>query len=290
MVNTEKFVILIVCLTFILSCSGEGERSAVSSDGVTIAYEVNGKGEPAIVFVHGWTNTREIWRDQISHFSKKYRTLAMDLPGTGKSGNNRLQWSIKRFGEDVAELVRNEKLEQVVLVGFSLGGPVVIEAANLLQEETIGVVLVNSLEDPDRTIPEAMLPVLDSMYMDLVTDLSNEKLLAMGFYKKNPEASFARLMEIYPDGISYNGWRESLAANFNWINRDCISSLKKLRVPLVSINSDQLPTNVEAFKQYLDSYEAKIMTGMGHLVFWDDPEGFNRHLESSILYFVEQQP
>lgn len=262
----------------------------VSSDGVSISYEVRGNGEPTIVFVHGWTNTREIWREQISQFSKDYRTIAMDLPGTGRSGNNRAAWSMQAFGEDIAAIVQKEKLDQVVLVGFSMGGAVVIEAAKRLPKETIGVVLVDAIQDPENKIPEEMIPVLDSLYMNLVTDLSNEKLLELGFYKRNPAESFARLLEIYPKDASRIGWKESLLAHFNWMNNDCTDALQSLNAPLVSINADLLPTNADAFRRLVPSYEAKVMTDTGHLVFWDDPEGFQKNLEESIRGFMQNNP
>ena len=284
------FIFILLPILFSLSCSREAENSVVSSDGVTISYEVRGKGDPTIIFVHGWTNTREVWNEQIAHFSRKYRTIAMDLPGTGRSGNNRSLWSMQAFADDVTAIVRKEKLDQIVLVGFSMGGPVVVEAASRLPDETIGVVLVEAIPDPYQKIPEEMIPTLDSLYMDLVSNLNNEKLLELGFYKKNPEENFARVMEMYPKDASRTGWRESQLAFWNWINMDCTDALKRLEDPLVSINSDLLPTDVEAFRRLVPIYEAKIMTGNGHLVFWDDPEGFHQNLEASIQGFIQLQP
>jgi len=41
-------------------------------------------------------------------------------------------------------------------------------------------------------------------------------------------------------------------------------------------------TNVETFRRYVPSFQAKIMAGVGHLVFWDNSEEFNRLLEETI--------
>ena len=60
-----------------------------SKDGVEIAYEVKGYGEPALVFVHGWCWDKSIWENQVKVFSAKYKVITIDLAGHGESGSNR---------------------------------------------------------------------------------------------------------------------------------------------------------------------------------------------------------
>ncbi len=192
------------------------------------------------------------------------------------------------FGGDVISVMNRLKLKEAVLVGFSMGAPVVIEAANQLPEKVIGVVLVDDLQDPDVKYPPEMIAFMDSVMMDAVTNPDNEKLVAMGFYKKNHEASFQRIKELYPDSISQTGWNESLLAYFDWINESLPESIKQLKVPVTAINSDMVPTNVEAWVNYVPSFRAKIMTDVGHLLFWDNPEEFNRLLEETIQEFMKE--
>ncbi len=87
----------ILPVTFICSCTSEPFNETISSDGVKIAFDQKGVGDPAIVFVHGWTNQRIIWDDQMNHFSQKYKTISIDLAGSGESGNNRYDWTMKKF-------------------------------------------------------------------------------------------------------------------------------------------------------------------------------------------------
>ena len=276
-------------ITFIfIGCKGEPENVAISSDGVKIVFNQQGKGKPAIIFVHGWTNPKEILDDPGAHFSQKYRAIAIDLAGSGESGNNRGEWTMEAFGNDVVSVVNKLKLDEVVLVGFSMGTTVVIEAANKLPEKVIGVVLVDDLMDPDVKYPPEVVAFFDSVLMDLVTDMTNEKLVRLGFYKKNPEATFERISELYPDTVSKIGWHESLNGYLKWINEDLVESVKQLKVPVTAINSDMEPTNVEAWMKYVPSFQAKIMTDVGHLVFWDNPEEFNRLLEETIQEFIKK--
>jgi pimeloyl-ACP methyl ester carboxylesterase len=276
-------------ITFIFyGCKSEPDNEALSSDSVKIVFNQQGKGEPAIIFIHGWTNPKEIWDDPVAHFSEKYRAIAIDLAGSGESGNNRSEWTMEAFGSDVVSVINKLKLDDVVLVGFSMGTTVVIEAANKLPEKVIGVVLVDDLMDPDVQYPPEVAAFFDSVLMDLVTDMTNEKLVRLGFYKKNPEAAFQRLSELYPDTVSQIGWNESLHGYINWINESLTESIEQLKVPVTAINSDMEPTKVEAWMKYIPSFRAKIMTDVGHLVFWDNPEEFNRLLEESIQEFIKK--
>jgi pimeloyl-ACP methyl ester carboxylesterase len=278
-------LILLIC-----SCTKQPDNVAISSDGVKISFVQQRKGKPAIVFVHGWGNNTSVWDAQMSHFSGKYRVIAIDLPGFGESGYNRTNWTMASFGEDVAAVIKKLNLKQVVLVGFSMGGPVIIETAKTSPENLIGLVLVDEIKDIEMKYSPEMIADWGSFMMDLVTNPTNEKLVAGGFYKKNPEASFKRVLSMLSahKNTSRIGWKESIDDFFRWSNEDCIESLKKVRVPIISINSDMEPTNVEAFKKYIPSYQLKIIPDVAHLVMWDNPEEFNRLLEESIQEFVNK--
>ncbi len=84
------------------------------------------------------------------------------------------------------------------------------------------------------------------------------------------------------------GWGESINEFFRWRNENCVESLTKIESPIIAINSDQKPTNVEAFMKYVPSYKARIIPDVGHVVMWDAPEEFNRLLEESIREFMNQ--
>ena len=275
----------IVLLFIISGCNSEPVTTVKSFDGVSINFDNVGKGEPSIILVHGWSNTRSIWDAQVAHFSKKYQVIAIDLPGFGKSGNNRNEWTIASYGEDISRIIQQLNLKKVVLVGFSLGGPIVIEAANKSPDQVIGVVLVDNLEEVDMQIPPPMAHYLDSVMMDLVNNPTKEKLVGGGFFKKNVDSAFHRVVSIL-DGASHIGWRESIAGLVSWQNESCTNSIKAVKAPIIAINSDLHPTNVEAFRKYVPTFKANIVINVGHLIMWDNTEEFNRLLEESIQEFI----
>jgi len=259
--------------------------NAISADGVSIAYEVRGEGEPALVFVHGWSNNRGIWDTQVAHFSQKYKVVAIDLAGFGESGNDRKMWTMESFGDDVVAVVNKLEPEDVVLIGFSMGGPVVIEAAKQAPGHIAGIVLVDTLKNIETIYSQEDISYVLRDYMDTVTELRTEKVGRL--FKKNKEELSERIISTMLKDVPKVGWSESLKDYFRWSNEECIKSLQKIQAPVISINSDQYPTNVEAFKKYVPSFEVKIIPGVGHVVFWEAPEEFNRLLEEAVQEFVQ---
>ena len=285
----RKILFLVCCIislvVIIYGCTNEPDNVAISSDGVKISFDLHGEGNPALVFVHGWGNNRSIWDVQIAHFSQKYKVIAVDLAGFGESGNNRQKWTMASFGEDVATVINKLDLDQVVLVGFSMGAPVVIEAAKRVPDHITGLVLVDYLHDVEMKYPPEVISYMDSVYMDVVTNPTIEKMKP--FFRKNTAASFERVLSMIND-VPKIGWRESLNDIFRWENDDFVESLTKIQAPIISINSDQTPTNVEAFMKYVPSFKAKIIPNVGHIVMWDAPEEFNRLLNESIQEFINE--
>lgn len=269
-------------LILVYGCTIQNDGVAVSSDGVKISYEEQGKGIRALVFVHGWSSTRESWDAQVAYFSKEYKVVTLDLAGFGKSGNERKLWTLAAFGEDVAAVIKKRNLKEVVLVGFSMGGLAIIEAANRIPGHIAGLVLVDVLQDIEVKYSEEFIRNAVRGYMDAVTAPGVEK--ARHFFMTNSHALAERYVAMVKD-VPKTGWNESLTNCFRWINEDCIGALKKCSVPIVAINSDEDPTNVPAFRKYIPSYNVRILPGVKHVLMWEAPEKFNRLLEESIQEF-----
>jgi len=128
------------------------EKQAISTvksaDGSVIKYGVQGAGDVTIVFVHCWTCNHGFWKPQIEHFAKKHKVVWLDLAGHGTSTSSRKDYTMSAFGQDVAAVVNAVGANKVVLVGHSMGGPVSIEAANILGDRVIGVVGVDTFFTP----------------------------------------------------------------------------------------------------------------------------------------------
>ncbi len=148
--NILTALIAISLSTIILGCSptndirNESISTVASADGSSITYGIRGQGDITIVFVHCWTCNHEFWRPQIEYFSKEYKAVWLDLAGHGLSGSNRNEYTMAAFGKDVAAVINTIKSKNVVLVGHSMGGPVIVEAAKILGNKVIGIVGVDT--------------------------------------------------------------------------------------------------------------------------------------------------
>ncbi len=136
----------------------------LSSDGTQIFYEVRGKGKP-LLFCYGITCKREHWHHQTSYFENNYQIITFDYRGHHSSGipqdpsHLTLEWCAR----DLAELVDHLKLEEVVLLGHSMGVPVLLEAAPLLKSKVRGNVFVcGVISNPFKNM--FFVPVMDYVY------------------------------------------------------------------------------------------------------------------------------
>ena len=80
-----------------------------------------GSGSPTLLFIHGWNCDRRYWSDQLAYFAEQHQVVAIDLAGHGESGLQRTEWTIGQFGADVASVADQLVLDDVILVGHSMG-------------------------------------------------------------------------------------------------------------------------------------------------------------------------
>ena len=117
-----------------------------TSDGVRIAYDELGSGDPAIIFVHGGFGARGGFELQEEYFVSNHRCISLDLRGHGESDKPET-WTMADHGDDVAELIRQLNLVKPILVGQSMGGQVVISAA-ARHPDAVGAIV--SLDSPSN--------------------------------------------------------------------------------------------------------------------------------------------
>jgi len=244
-----------------------------SADGVEIAYADRGDGPEAIVFIHGGLADRTFWSPQFAYLSRARRLVAVDLAGHGASGSGRARWTISAWAADVRAVVDVLGLKRVVLVGNSLGGPVALEAAALLQGRAIGVIGVDTLHDATQRIPAADARArADALRRDFAGGCHAmvEALFHPGEHADlkawaerrmcgTPRPMAAAMME------SFGGY-------------DLAAAFRNAGVPIRAINGDLWPTRVDVNRSVTPDFDAVIMKGAGHYPMLERPTEFNLHL------------
>lgn len=98
----------------------------ITSDNTKIYYKVKGQGVP-IIFIHGFSENHSCFRIQERVLSKKYKIITYDLRGHGQSDRVDKGLNLERFARDLKELIDHLQLEDVTLVGWSMGASIIFE-------------------------------------------------------------------------------------------------------------------------------------------------------------------
>ncbi len=274
------FAFLSLCA---LLAPNAGVTGTVSgAGGVNIAYQAFGSGDVTLIFVHGWSCDRGYWRGQPDFFATDgeddsgYRVVLLDLAGHGESGSDREDWSMTAFGADVAAVADAVGGDRLVLVGHSMGGPVVIEAAKTLGKRVELVVAVDTLQEP------AAAGFSEEESRQLWAPFAADYAASVdGFVRSNfflPDASpdlvdrVARDMAAADPTIALEAGHGLTV----WSASAGISSIRD--IPLVLLNADYRPTDTAALERLHPNARLETMSGVGHFPMLEAPQVFNDRL------------
>src|SRR5260370_13555243 len=111
--------------------------------GTRLAYEDRGVGRPAFVLVHGWTCNRTFFAPQAEYFAQRHRVVSVDLRGHGESDKPRGDYPIIVYVDDIAYMIEQLALGEVIAVGHSMGGTTVLQLAADHPELVAAIVMVD---------------------------------------------------------------------------------------------------------------------------------------------------
>lgn len=117
-------------------------------DGVKVYVEDIGSGQP-VVFIHGWPLNHKSFEGQVSELAQNgFRFIGIDLRGYGKSDKPWSGYDYDTAAKDVKAVVDHLNLENFVLAGFSMGGPIAIRYITKFGQENIDKLLLLSAAAP----------------------------------------------------------------------------------------------------------------------------------------------
>lgn len=155
---------------FVQDVSGSSSGSLLTGSSATDSTR------PTLVFIHGWPLSHESWENQVHYFaSQGYRCVAYDRRGFGKSSKPWGGYDYDTFADDLKAVIDELKLNNVVLIGFSMGGGEVARyfsrhgGANVSKAVLISAVtpfLLQTDDNPDG-VPQ---DTFDSMTEDMKKD------------------------------------------------------------------------------------------------------------------------
>lgn len=111
--------------------------------GERLWYEDAGAGE-AVVFIHGWCMAASVWEYQLKGLESFFRVVAPDLRGHGRSRSVSGRLDFESFAADLSDLLASLGLSRIILVGWSMGAQIALQAYREISERLAGLVLVSA--------------------------------------------------------------------------------------------------------------------------------------------------
>jgi sigma-B regulation protein RsbQ len=257
--------------------------TAATLDGMTIHSTSTGKGAKTLVLVHGWTCDETSWAANVPELSKHYRVITLDLPGHGKSGSPKDgKITMDLFARAVEAVRAEQKVDKIILVGHSMGTPVIRQYGHLYPQHVAALVLVDGvvLAPPPPGAPTPA-PILDPAKIMSPEGLQlRENMIKTMFTPKTPKDVQDRVLKMMlaaPPATAAG----AMVATFDpkGTNGDVMT------IPAYGIFAEKsFALGATTFmKTVLPKLDYVEMPGTGHFVMMEQPQEFNRLL----MKFVE---
>jgi pimeloyl-ACP methyl ester carboxylesterase len=256
-----------------------GQKAISAKDGLTPVCEVAGRGDTALIFLHGWCGDREYWKRQVDEFTPEYQVVTFDQAGHGESGKDRKEWTAASLALDVESVVNALDLKRVILVGHSMGGSVALAAAKRMPGRVAAVVGVDTLQNAEFKFPEETIQkLLTSLAADFPTNVRGM------FAQLLPEHADSGLIKWLGSKAAAQDPRMALALMRDLVQLDTKTLLRQAKAPVCCINSAggyqfYTPTSIETNRKYAD-YRAVFIENVGHYPMLEKPTKFNRQLRA----------
>jgi len=272
------FSIALVFLSLAAAVKAVPKDEWAKLDGVRLHYYDIGdtKAKNAIVFVHGWTCNADFWKQSMNAFPQ-YRVIAIDLVGHGRSEKpEKADYSMEYFAQSVEAVLKKAKVKKAVLVGHSMGTPVIRQFYRLYPDQTLGLVIVDGALRPFGPRAE-----IEKFFEPLFKDYRGEApkfvdgLLEPTRADLKPDIRAAMLST--PDYVGISAMRGMLDDKI-WTN-------DQIKVPVLAVmsGSGQWAADTKDFYQTIaPNLDFQMWAGVSHFLMMEKPYEFN----SAVQYFI----
>jgi pimeloyl-ACP methyl ester carboxylesterase len=247
----------------------------VTLDGHKIHYKSLGEGKAALVFVHCWAGDMRFWKEQVPAFNGKLRVVLLDLPGHGQSDKPQTDYTMDFFAKAVDAVFTDAGVEKAILVGHSMGTPVIRQFYRRHPEKVLGLVVVDGMLRRPQIKPEDMKRFL-ALFTGPDFNAGVKQALEGMTGQNSPPAVREWIMKVSPCCPQHVG----VSAMKNMFEGD-IWGDDPIQVPLQVINAKS-PHWTEDYVAYVrklaPQVDYRVMDGVSHYLQLEQPDVFNRHL------------
>ena len=191
------------------------------------------------------------------------------------------------FAQDIKAVLDQERIENAVLIGHSMGGAVIAEAAKLMPDRISAIIGVDTLHDVAAPLEQAEL---NAMVQPFELDFP---LAMLEFVRESlpPNANTKLVgwvttdMASAPRNAAINQFRNYMN---QYVTGEAADVFTFVGVPVMLINAQIWPTATESNSQRIKQYSNVFIDGTGHFPMIERPEAFNNLLEQ-VLDSIESE-
>jgi pimeloyl-ACP methyl ester carboxylesterase len=261
-----------------------------TDDGVKLHYEVTGRGTP-IVFVHEFAGDHRSYETQVRYFSRRYRCIAYnargyppsDVPPAGR-------YSQDRATDDIRAVMDALKIDKAHVVGISMGGFATLHFGLRYAARALSLVVAGCgygaepgkrdqfHAETDRTIANIEREGMGKIAGSYGSGPTRVQLL-----NKDPRgfAEFMSQLEEHSTPGSANTMRGVQRMRPSLY--DLVDGMKKMTTPTLVMTGDEDEPCLEPsllMKRSISSSQLVVLPGTGHALNLEEPDMFNRFLET----------
>lgn len=254
--------------------------------GVRLHYQDRGDGPP-IVFVHGWGGAGDVWDYQVLDLADRFRCVTVDLRGHGDSDKPWGCYDYDLFCRDLQSLLTGLGLEDVTLVGWSMGGHIGLKYVISIGARVSRLVITGSgprfwqAEDaPYGTPADQVQGLLDAVRFARAETIAG--LYGNNFHRTDLEATrdwFIQMGLKVPAFVGVSSFEAIVA-------EDLRPALGSIRIPVAVFSGrhDQIwdPQWSRVAATSIPGAELRYFDNSGHVAFIEDRVEWNQELERFI--------
>ena len=252
-------------------------------------YEFVGQGKP-LLFIHGLGSSIRDWENQIPYFAERYRVVALDLRGHGRSDKPPGPYSSQLFADDIAALIRSLGMGPANVVGLSLGGFIACQLAVDHPDLVRTLIVINSVPDLPRDTLRDRFRIRSTLLLrQLIVRFFGMRALGQFLCRKLfPREDQEELRQTFVDRWAQNDKRAYLSSLATVPTWNLEHRLNEISCPtcLISGEHDFFPLSLkEAYAKKMPNARLVVIPNSGHFTPMDEPERFNQAVNSFLSGF-----
>jgi non-heme chloroperoxidase len=261
------------------------EKILVLPSGLEISYTEQGdRTGPALIILHGYTDSFRGSSRLMAHLPDWLRTIAITLRGHGDSTKAISTYQTDEHARDVAAVMDALALDRAVIAGHSMGSMIAQRFAADFKERTAGLVLLGAF----RTLRGN--PVVEGLWDEALSTLVDPvdpefvRAFQTSTIEKPVPAAFLEMVIAESLKVPAFVWR---AAARSQLDEDMAAADARISAPTMVLwgDRDGIATHEEqlALASTLRA-ELHVLHGVGHALHWEDPEA----IAALMTRFVEK--